>query len=137
MVDYINTQRIEDLSVGDNQVPINQKVIKLGEEAGELSQAFLKMDKAKNVSATAGDAVEGVLEEACDVLNVTIDIINALTKDSPELEEYVRTTFERKLDKWENKQIAYNQPAKDYAEEIPVANIEKAKLGTFFTKLKF
>jgi NTP pyrophosphatase (non-canonical NTP hydrolase) len=111
MTGYIDTERIQRLSDADKDVPLYQKVIKLSEESGELSQAFLKFDKAKNTSASAGGKVEDVLEEACDVLNVTIDIINALTKNKPVLELYTKQLFQKKLDKWEAKQngIAYIQ----------------------------
>ena len=110
MIDYIDTKRIEKLSKNDGGVPLYQKIIKLSEETGELAQAFLKYDGSKNTSASAKGRVEDVLEEGCDVLNVTIDIINALTENSPALELYVRTIFQKKLDKWESKQARYDNP---------------------------
>ena len=107
MINYIDTERIEKLSNADESVPLYQKVIKLSEESGELAQAFLKFDGSKNTSASAGGKVEDVLEEACDVLNVTVDIINALTKGNPALELYTKNLFQKKLDKWEAKQQGY------------------------------
>jgi NTP pyrophosphatase (non-canonical NTP hydrolase) len=119
MKNYIDTERIQRLSDVDKDVPIYQKVIKLSEESGELSQAFLKFDKAKNTSASAGGKVEDVLEEACDVLNVTIDIINALTRNSPVLELYTKQLFQKKLDKWEAK-----QKGEIYNENVVSFNLE-------------
>lgn len=72
---YINIQRVSRLSDGDEAVPLYQKVIKLGEEAGEVSEAFMKMsvnDSDENVAE--------VVEECCDVINVAIDLINAGNK---------------------------------------------------------
>jgi len=107
MTDYIDTKRIEKLSDEDLSVPLYQKILKLSEESGELSQAFLKYDGSKNTSASATGGVENVLEETCDVINVAVDIINVLTKDNKELEKYTRNLFQKKLDKWERKQKAY------------------------------
>jgi len=113
MINYIDTQRIEKLSKVDENIPLYQKVIKLSEEAGELSQAFLKFDGSKNTSTSTKGKVEDVLEEACDCINVAADIINALTKDKPVLELYTKQLFQKKLDKWEAKQngVVYKQEA--------------------------
>lgn len=110
MQSYIDINRIHRLSERDKDVPIYQKIIKLGEEAGEVSAAFLELDGAKNVSASssAEEKVMGVLEECCDVINVSMDIINALTRDDYEMEKAVVELFQKKLDKWERKQKEYN-----------------------------
>lgn len=98
---FIDFKRVERLSAGntDIEVSLEQKIIKLFEEGGELSQATLKYIGAKNVSASAGQTKDHVLEECCDVLNVTLDIINALGFTTEE----ARTMFDKKLDKWESK----------------------------------
>lgn len=98
---FIDFERVERLSQGntDIQVTLEQKVMKLFEEGGELSQAMLKHVGGKNVSASAGATKEHVLEEACDILNVTIDIINAMGFSTEEC----KAMFDKKLDKWESK----------------------------------
>lgn len=111
MTNYIDAERVQKLSDKDSVVPLYQKVIKLSEESGELAQAFLKFDGSKNTSASAKGKVEDVLEEAVDCINVTMDIINVLTKGNPALELYTKQLFQKKLDKWEAKQngVAYTQ----------------------------
>jgi NTP pyrophosphatase (non-canonical NTP hydrolase) len=115
MQSYIDINRIHRLSEGDKSVPMYQKIIKLGEEAGEVAAAFLEYDGAKNVSASSSteEKVMGVLEECCDTINVSMDIINALTRDNYELEKAVVELFQKKLDKWERKQTLYTEPEKE------------------------
>lgn len=105
----INEKRIKKLTKGDMEVPIYQKIIKLGEESGEVSQAFLELDGAKNVSASASteDKVMEVIEECGDTINVALDIIFALQKQHDINQEDIRNLFDSKLDKWERKQKAY------------------------------
>jgi len=114
MINYIDEDRIHKLSEGDIDIPLYQKIIKLQEETGELAQAFLEFDNSKNVSKSAkfkGKENPGydVLEEACDCINVAMDIINKITMDSDDgdLSHYTRDLFQRKLDKWEAKQQKY------------------------------
>jgi len=136
MIDYINEQRVQDLSLKDDMVPLYQKIIKVQEESGELAQAFLKFDKSLNTSASAKGSAEAVLEEALDVMNVVMDIVNSMTLNNPELEAYVRATFEAKLDKWESKQAKY--ATKESGESIEDESIiDKVidKVCTFFNKV--
>ena len=100
--DYIDYDLMERLSAVDSKVDFGYKIIKLGEEYGELSQAFLAYAGAKNASKSSlnGDLSKNVLEEACDVMNVAMDIINNL----PYRNEEVAEMFKRKLEKWEAKQ---------------------------------
>ena len=73
MEKYISIEtinKIERLSKGDAEVPIYQKIIKLGEESGEIAEAFVDMEQHKI------DSVKEVVEECCDVMNVAIDIMN-------------------------------------------------------------
>ena len=86
---------------------MENKVIKLAEETGELAQAFLKYNGSKNVSASAGGAPIDVIEEAGDCINVAMDIINAMVFRHPELKQEAKEMFSAKLDKWERKQKAY------------------------------
>jgi NTP pyrophosphatase (non-canonical NTP hydrolase) len=121
MVNYIDEARIHFLSKEDIDIPLYQRVIKLSEESGELSQAFLKYDGSKNVSKSAesNTPVKDVLEEACDCINVAMDIINKITLEDETLVDFTTELFQKKLDKWEAKQKKYkNNGAKVQFEEI-------------------
>jgi len=102
--DYIDEERVHYLSIADKDVPLYQKIIKLQEESGELAQAFLKYDGAKNTSVSASGSAFDIIEETCDVINVAMDIMNAVTMDNDILEEAAVEMFQTKLDKWEKKQ---------------------------------
>lgn len=105
IADYINYGRVSKLSAIDKHVDFSSKALKLSEETGEVSQAVLKYLGSKNVSKSADveDPKMLVLEELCDVLNVAVDMINALEVT----EEDVKDMFEKKLDKWEAKTKRY------------------------------
>ena len=111
----INEKRIKELTKVDLQVPIYQKIIKLGEESGEVAQAFLEMDGAKNVSSSASTEDEDmevmevmeVIEECGDTINVALDIIFALQEKHDIQTSDIRELLDYKLDKWERKQKAY------------------------------
>ncbi len=66
MKKYIDIERIVGLSKGDESVALYQKIIKLSEEAGEISDAVDNFE------------IKEVVEELCDTINVAVDIINAL-----------------------------------------------------------
>lgn len=100
---FINYEKLEELSEVDSVVPLTNKIIKLSEEVGELSQAYLKYIGSKNFSVSAGNTKAHVLEELCDVMNVSIDILNKMGFDDSEALEM----FERKLNKWEEKTKKY------------------------------
>ena len=101
MKNFIDWKKLTLLSQGntDINIPLELKVMKLSEEVGELSQAALKQIGANNVSASASHSADAVLEEACDVLNVTLDIIISMGFKRKEVENM----FSTKLDKWERK----------------------------------
>lgn len=100
---YIDWKRLEQLSQGnvDIEVSLLEKGMKLTEETGELAAEILAYSGSKNVSASSStkDIKMAVLNEACDVLNVTLDIINSLDVTDDE----AKTMFTKKLDKWESK----------------------------------
>ena len=108
MLDLIPYQKLENLSRDDRHIPLYQKVIKLGEESGEVFKAFLEYDNADNVSKSADvdKPVMAVLEECCDTINCAMDIINTLTDYDIELMGLTRQLFRDKLSKWEDKQNA-------------------------------
>ena len=106
--DFIDFEKLKKLSIGDKDVSLKDKVMKLYEEGGELSAAVLELHGARNVSASAKSndteqARLNVLEESCDVINVVIDIINALDFT----DEEIAIMFDKKLNKWERKQAIY------------------------------
>lgn len=109
MINYIDEKRVHQLSVADGAINMSDKIIKLSEEAGECSAAYLKYKKSKNVSASAKGKPIDVIEEAGDTINVAMDIINAMVLLHPEIEDEARAMFSKKLDKWERKQKAYNK----------------------------
>ena len=103
---YIDEERVKRLSINDNST-LYQRIIKVSEESGELSQAFLKYDKSEGASASATGSVEAIIEEACDVINCAMDVINFILKDIDGIEDkdnLVLNIFNTKLDKWEAKQ---------------------------------
>jgi len=100
---WIDVERIKTLSHNDRDIPLENKIIKLQEETGELAQAFLKYNGSRNVSKSASGSVldaTDVLEEVCDVINVAVDIANNLNVSETDK----RRMFNSKLDKWEAKQ---------------------------------
>lgn len=106
MKNFIDYERLEKLSLGNTDIGISleRKMMKLYEEGGEMAQAMLKYLGSENVSASTDgkDAKALVLEEGCDVLNVLLDIFNAMEFTTEEC----RAMFDKKLDKWESKVTA-------------------------------
>lgn len=111
MKDFIDYEKLQRLSLADKDVPLYKKIIKLQEECGEVAQEFLAWDDKQNGIRTNSSksaqgtvkAVIAVIEEVCDVINVSIDILNALEMQNPELSRYISKIFQEKLDKWESK----------------------------------
>lgn len=138
-INYIDFELVEQLSNYDDSVPMYNKVIKLSEETGELSQAFLHLANSANVSRSAlngNDPKLNVLEEACDVINVAMDIINKLEFE----DDVVKEMFNTKLLKWASKHTTKQTAAhklvhlSDFAKEHNLSNtavsdtIEREKL---------
>jgi NTP pyrophosphatase (non-canonical NTP hydrolase) len=111
---FINWKKISLLSKIDAGVSLDDKAHKLGEEYGEFLQALLKYKGANNVSASAGDTKEHLLEELCDVMNVAIDLITYLEFTDAEATQM----FDKKLAKWEAK-------AEKYADKKLVKKLKK------------
>ena len=115
---YIIKEKIQQFSKGDLEVSLYQKIIKLSEEVGEVSQAFLKYDGSRNTSASANGSPMDVIEECCDTINVACDIINSIVSTNHNiLFEDVSDMFNTKLDKWESKQKKYTQPTENVDEK--------------------
>lgn len=108
---YLHLKRVHKLSKGDMKlgIPLYQKMIKIQEELGEASQAFLEYDEGKNVSASAStdDKELALLEELYDTMNCTMDAINHITHKRKDLQKKMVDLCDSKLDKWERKQKVY------------------------------
>jgi NTP pyrophosphatase (non-canonical NTP hydrolase) len=96
---YIDFERVEMLSAHDTNsgIILANKIIKLGEETGEVSQAYLQFVGSANVSKSASGS--DLIEECMDVINVAMDIINAIGISDEDAKEI----FDKKLNKWESK----------------------------------
>ena len=108
MKNFIDYEKLERLSLADKSVPLYKKIIKLQEECGEVAQEFLAWDDKQNgiktnSSKSAQGTIEAVIEETCDVINVAIDVLNAIEMKYPGKSEYIVKRFQEKLDKWESK----------------------------------
>lgn len=106
--DYIDVKRLHRLSKTDAGIALERKLLKLSEESGELAQEVLAYVGSENASKRAAGTKESVLEESVDVLNVIMDIINAVA-ETEEDEEFVSNIFKKKLDKWEGKTKNYSE----------------------------
>lgn len=76
---------------------VGRRVIKISEEAGELSQAFLDYTSR---TPRRGKTLDDVLEEAIDTSIVGLDIAFAAALDN---REKVEEMLVRKLEKWKKK----------------------------------
>lgn len=76
MKKYIDFERIELLGKGDKTVALYQKMIKLSEEAGEISDAVDNFD------------IKEIVEELCDTINVAVDVVNAINAINTDTEAY-------------------------------------------------
>lgn len=72
-------------------------LIKLGEETGELNEAYLRSIGYKKGKDT--DALSDMQEECVDSLIMVLDIANKLKISKPQLYKLL----DKKLDKWESK----------------------------------
>lgn len=111
MKNFIDYDKLQRLSEADKDVPLYKKVMKLQEETGEVAQEFLAWDDKQNgirtnSSKSAVGTIEAVIEETCDVINVSIDVLNAIEMKYPDKSEYIVKRFQEKLDKWESKIIS-------------------------------
>jgi NTP pyrophosphatase (non-canonical NTP hydrolase) len=76
----LNFNNLMEASILDSDVELINKILKLIEENGELSQAFLALANTGNKSKSAST----IQEEAIDVLSVALDIALMLVKHQSE-----------------------------------------------------
>lgn len=100
MNNLINMDFLREVSDRDEN-PLYLKIIKLSEEAGEVSAAFLDLDASPNASASAStdNPRSAVIEEVCDTILVSMDILYSLGATDTE----IREMMDRKLSKWNKK----------------------------------
>lgn len=85
-----------------------RRMLKLGEEYGEASQAYLSVSSEKNGK---NKTWEDVREELVDVLVVTLDLLCHQFPDEPDpitaeaRSEVINMELDRKLKKWAKKQV--------------------------------
>ena len=87
-----------------HNTPLANRILKLTEEVGELSQAYLKYSWSVNASNSAWDTKTHLLEEAQDVLLVIIDILNQIVENEEE-QKIILDFLEKKNNKWKSKLI--------------------------------
>ena len=93
----IPSDRIYEISVREPKT-LNQKVLKLMEEAGEVAEAVLSMDGASG-SGYKQKGHEDLLEELVDVVIVCVSCMEQLGAEPHEVYE----VFDEKLKKWKEK----------------------------------
>jgi len=105
MKGYLDFDKIRELSGRDGESgAIHRQIIKLQEEVGETSAAYLAYVGAGNASATSlnkDDLRMELLEEVLDTMIVGADLVNALSVPGDEKE--VKDLADRKLLKWSSK----------------------------------
>ena len=82
--------------------PLANIILKLAEEVGELSQAYLKYSGSVNASKSASSNKDALLEESADVLLVITDILNKIIENEEEYHK-VLEILEKKNEKWLSK----------------------------------
>lgn len=103
-MELFNIKKVKELTIKDSKNSLERKLMKIGEECGELNQAALAYVGASNASRGSTGFSDrelrlNLLEEACDVLNSTMNVIfNEKFTDAE-----IRNMFDRKLSKWESK----------------------------------
>lgn len=82
--------------------PLENRILKLVEEVGELSQAYLKYAWSVNASKSWGDTKEHLIEEAQDVLLVIMDILNQIIETEEDQKKLIEM-LDKKNKKWLSK----------------------------------
>jgi len=80
------------------------RLLKLSEEIGELSQSYLKYSWSVNSSASWGETKKELVEEATDVFIVILDILNQII-ETEEDQKLFDEFLAKKTQKWKNKLI--------------------------------
>jgi len=85
-----------------HDTPLANRILKLTEEIGELSQSYLKYSWSVNASNSGWETKTHLLEEAQDVLLVIIDILNQIV-ETEEDQKIILDFLEKKNNKWKSK----------------------------------
>ena len=97
------TKLIEECIKADQNNSVENKLLKLGEEVGELNRAWLALVGANNASRDANKNEVEVMEEAIDVFIVIYDIIRNLEKKLNISQDKTEKILEKKIKKWYKK----------------------------------
>lgn len=84
-------------SKNPSRVDMSRRLLKLQEELGELSQAYLSYSSENN---PRGKTLDDLIEEACDVGIVAMDVAMILAGGD---QKSVEAEIKVKLQKWESK----------------------------------
>ncbi len=98
----INWKRTIALSISDKKSPV-EKALKTAEETGEMAEAVLSVFGA-HACGYKNKSKQDVLEESIDVIQVAISVIAKSFEKEGFPEGAFVQMFERKLDRWEEKQ---------------------------------
>ncbi len=82
--------------------PLANIILKLVEETGELSQAYLKYSGSINASKSGWDSKKHLIEEAQDVLLVVLDLLNKIIESDEDYQVFVNF-LKQKNEKWKSK----------------------------------
>lgn len=102
MINENNLELLKELSL-NNPKKLSDIIIKLSEENGEVSEAYLSMNNV-NGSGYKEKNSNDLLEELLDVIMVASSAIYKMNVTDKEINEI----FERKLNKWKEKSINSN-----------------------------
>lgn len=100
-----NFYKIHDLVRKENST-LSDKIIKLGEEKGEIDEAFLRFNGYKKVDPSTGkksgeDAREDISEECVDAIIMCLSILIDNNMTLSEIEDLMSA----KIDKWKTKHL--------------------------------
>jgi len=108
----IDWELFKRCSQSDKEVPIENKLLKVLEEAGELASIWLAYINSDNMSKSSFKQLQKgkdqIMEEALDVLLVITDIILNLKQELHLNDDEIATLFNKKIEKWVYK-IKMNQ----------------------------
>ena len=85
-----------------DQKSLEQRALKLSEEAGELAQAVLSVTKAPG-SGYKNQTIADIREEAVDTAIVAISILAQVSPDKAAFEADLTRLMAQKCEKWRNK----------------------------------
>jgi len=124
-IKHIDWKLFKICSHFDKEVPMENKLLKVLEEAGELAAIWLAYINSDNMSKSSFKQLQKgkdqIMEEALDVLLVVTDIILNLKQELHMSDDEIATIFNKKIEKWAGKvkiNQLVNQELKKWLEAI-------------------